>query len=212
MPEDTVAFQNLIAQVRQGNAEAAKQLYETFVGRLIRLARQKLPADVQVKLDPEDVVQSAMRSFFGHLQAGEYELRNRDALWSLLALITLRKCGHKIKFYLAACRDLRKEVRAHETLDENSCAEPAVFQALAREPNPAEQAQLIESVQLLMQRLNRKQRRIVMLRLQGYSTAEIARQLGKSQRSVQLVLETAYEILLALLAAERSDEDAARCR
>ncbi len=208
MHEDPTAFQNLIQRLQQGDADAAQELYDAFVHRLISLARKKLPSSLQAKLDPEDVVQSVMRSFFGRVQAGEFRLHDRDSLWSLLALITLRKCGHKVKYYLAGCRDLRRELQREENFPEDNALTPAIWQALAREPNPAELAEIFDTVEHLMKRLNRNQRRIVMLRLQGFSTSEIAEELGKSQRSVQLVLETARDLLLAQLQLDSDEESA----
>ncbi len=207
MHEDSAAFRNMISRLQQGDVEAAQELYDAFVNRLIRLARERLPRSLQQKLDPEDVVQSAMRSFFGRLRAGEFQLRDRHSLWSLLALITLRKCGHKVKYYLAGCRDLRRELQQWEVPSGKTVVELAAWEALARDPNPAELAEIVDTVEYLMRRLNRNQRRIVMLRLQGYTTAEIAQELGKSQRSVQLVLETARDILIAQLKAASEESD-----
>ncbi len=207
MNDNPSSFDQLARRLQQGDADAAGELYRRFAGRLVALARQKLPAKLRTKLDPEDVVQSAMGSFFWRLQDGQFELADWHALWSLLVLITLRKCGHKIEYYLAACRDLRRELQlADSESSEAAPSNPAAWHALAREPDPAELAEIFDVTETLMKRLNRKQRRIVMLRLQGLSTDEIAQQLGKSRRSVQLVLETAREVLLSLFREAESEQ------
>ena len=52
---------------------------------------------------------------------GQFEVAGWNELWSLLAVITLRKCGHKVQHYRAACRDTRREARA-TAHDEDSVA------------------------------------------------------------------------------------------
>src|SRR4029079_15152911 len=92
--------------------EASRALFQQFSQRLIGLARCHLDARLKNKVDPEDVVQSAYKSFF--LRYGDQTLvtQGSDALWSLLTLITLRKCADRARYYQAGCRDMNQEVRA----------------------------------------------------------------------------------------------------
>jgi RNA polymerase sigma-70 factor (ECF subfamily) len=66
--------------------------FERVTRRLIGLARQHLHGRPQHKIEPEDVVQSAYKSFL--LRYGEDALAAEgwDSLWGLLTTITLRKC------------------------------------------------------------------------------------------------------------------------
>src|SRR4029450_10634551 len=89
--------------------EASRALFEQFSQRLIGLARCHLDARLKNKVDPEDVVQSAYKSFF--LRYGDQTLASEgsDALWSLLTLITLRKCADRARYHRADCRNVSQE-------------------------------------------------------------------------------------------------------
>ncbi len=58
----------LLEQFLAGQGEAATAIFERYVERLLALARTRLGARLRRRVDPEDVVQSAYRSFFLHAQ------------------------------------------------------------------------------------------------------------------------------------------------
>ena len=72
--------QQLLERVRSGDKDAAEELFERYVDRLIELARKRLSPRLARRLDPEDIVQSACRSFFRLARAGRYELNVVDAV------------------------------------------------------------------------------------------------------------------------------------
>jgi RNA polymerase sigma-70 factor (ECF subfamily) len=181
MPHDP-GFDALMDRLRSGDPEAAAEVFRRFARRLIGLARQRLDARVRQKVDPEDVLQAALKSFFVRHAAGEYDLDSWDSLWSLLAVITLRKCGYRARHFRAARRDVDREV----TLPEEDAAD---WQAVAREPTAEEAALLAETVERLFRDLDEDFRPVVELALQGYRAPETSAQLGLAERSVYRVLE-----------------------
>ena len=76
-----------------------------------------------------------------------------------------------------------------------------------REPTPEEAAALTDLLEQLMHRLKPLQREILTLRLQGYSTAEIAQQVKRSQRMVQYTLQAVRNHLEKLLASGGAGAD-----
>jgi len=67
---DHQSFGDMIDQLRAGNEDAATLLFQQYAHRLIGLARLHLNDRLRQKVDPEDVVQSALKSFFhGQVQA-----------------------------------------------------------------------------------------------------------------------------------------------
>jgi RNA polymerase sigma-70 factor (ECF subfamily) len=179
------SFVDLMARLRGGDEEAARLIFQRFAGRLIALARSRLDERLRQKVGPEDVVQSALKSFFFRHAAGQFELDSWDSLWSLLTVITLRKCGHKVEHFRAACRDVRRERVAPSAEDDSA----ASWQGIAREPTPDEAAQLADTVEQLFAGLDTDDRRIVELALQGHTAAEISVQLGILERTVYRRLE-----------------------
>jgi RNA polymerase sigma-70 factor (ECF subfamily) len=185
MPADA-SFDAVIGRLRAGDPGAAVEVFDRFAGRLIALARSRLGARLRAKVDPEDILQSVYKSFLRRYAGGGQELTvaGWDDLWGLLAVITLRKCGHKVARFLAACRDVRREVPAPPP---DGAADG--WEVIARDPTPSEAAILAETVEGLLRGLEGRDRDIVTLALQGHTTAEISAQLRRPPRAVYRVLD-----------------------
>ncbi|MHB1422693.1 MAG: ECF-type sigma factor [Gemmataceae bacterium] len=108
-PSRSLPRADFLTRLHQGDAEAARRLFDRFAHRLIGLARQRLDSRLRGKVDPEDVMQSVFKSFFRIQQEKAVAFSGWDDLWSLLTIIALRKCGHCVAYYRAACRDVRRE-------------------------------------------------------------------------------------------------------
>jgi RNA polymerase sigma-70 factor, ECF subfamily len=165
--------------------ETARALFERFTRRLIGLARTWLQARLQHKIDPEDIVQSAYKSFF--LRYGEQALAGEgwEGLWGLLTVITLRKCADRVRYNRAERRDVTRE----EAPPEGSAEMASWQEIVGREPTPEQAAVLTETVEQLLETLDEDERPILELSLQGYTTQEISVQLGRAERSVRRLRE-----------------------
>src|SRR5687768_6384768 len=85
----------LLRNLNSGDRTAAESMMRRFMPRLIGLARKTLANRPQRSSDAEDAVQSALLSFWQHLNAGDFQGPfDRENLWNLLGLITVRK-AHK---------------------------------------------------------------------------------------------------------------------
>jgi RNA polymerase sigma-70 factor (ECF subfamily) len=182
-PHDS--FVELAARLRAGDQGAATAVFRRFAGRLIALARAELDARLRRKLDPEDVVQSVYRSFFTRYQAGQFDFATWDELWSLLTVITVRKCLGRAEYYLTKCRNVAGEADAAAWGD----AAAGLSEAIDREPTPLEAAVLAETVEQMMRGLEPNDRAIIELSLQGYTAAEISARVGHAERTVGRVRE-----------------------
>src|SRR5262249_15364 len=107
MPED--ASINLVARWRGGDQLAANELFRRYAEQLIALARSRLSAKFSQGVDPEDVVQSAYRSFFHGTRDGRYDILRGGDLWQLLVVITLHKVQHQVRRNLAGKRSITRE-------------------------------------------------------------------------------------------------------
>src|SRR4051794_9400207 len=103
------SFAEFLAKLRNRDDEAAREVFQRFAARLIGLARQRVTGSLKNKVDPEDVVQSAYKSFFHRYGGRELEAVDWNNLWGLLALITIRKCVERVAYHRAQCRDARRE-------------------------------------------------------------------------------------------------------
>jgi RNA polymerase sigma-70 factor (ECF subfamily) len=169
--------------------EATRADFEQFTRRLIGLARNHLHLQLQNKVDPEDVVQSAYKSFVLRYGDDAFNRVKLDGLWGLLSVITLRKCADRVRHYSAERRNVSREAAAPAEGNE------PWRDVLGREPTPEHAAALAEVVERLLAELSPPERPIVELSLQGYSTREVSEQLGRAERSVRRVRERVRERL-----------------
>jgi RNA polymerase sigma factor (sigma-70 family) len=180
------SFDSLMARLKAGEDRAAHDVFERFARRLIGLARVSLDGRIAQKVDPEDLVQSAYKSFFLRHREGEFDIGGWDSLWGLLTLITLRKCADRAEYYRAGKRDVRREV-VPSTEDSFALGDEY---GLDREPRPDEAALLSETVEALFRSSDdADERTILELSLQGYSAPEISERTGRAERSVRRLRE-----------------------
>jgi RNA polymerase sigma-70 factor (ECF subfamily) len=178
------SFAEFLARLQARDDAAGCELFQRFAHQLIALARCRIHARLQHKVDPEDVVQSAYKSFFLRYGEGKLEAVNWNSLWGLLTLITIRKCAERAAYHRAECRDAAREVSPPP-----GDAAAAWLDPCGREPTPLEAAMLSETVEQLLAGLDDDERPVVELSLQGHTTREISEQLGRAERTVRLLRE-----------------------
>jgi DNA-directed RNA polymerase specialized sigma24 family protein len=84
--------------VENGDASAARELWERFFESMVRYARKRLGSAPRQVADEEDAALSAFHSFYEGAKNGRFpELHNRSSLWPLLMKITARKAGKQIR-------------------------------------------------------------------------------------------------------------------
>lgn len=180
---DSVAL--LMDRLRTGEDAAAREVFVLFTNRLVGLAKKNLSGRLAVKVDPEDVVQSAYKSFFLRQRDGGLDVGSWDGLWGVLTMITLRKCADRAAYYSAGKRDVGRELSPAP----DDSVVPADL-VLDREPQPEEAAALAETVEELFRGLDDPDERAILeLSLQGLTATEIAEQLGRAERSVRRLRE-----------------------
>jgi DNA-directed RNA polymerase specialized sigma24 family protein len=81
----------LMQRFREGDQQAAAALFQRYVGKLVSLAQRRLSAQLGRRIDAEDIVQSAFRSFFRGTRDGRFQIEPGQELWRLLAVMTVTK-------------------------------------------------------------------------------------------------------------------------
>src|SRR4051794_19962313 len=99
----------LLDRCRQHDDAAAEALFHRYAQRLTQLARSRLSRRLAARVDAEDVVLSAYRSFFRLARDGEVLLRQSGDLWRVLVRITLRKLYRNARRHRADCRSVQRE-------------------------------------------------------------------------------------------------------
>jgi RNA polymerase sigma factor (sigma-70 family) len=168
---------------KSGDSNAAAEIYDRYVARLIGLVRKRLSGKLRRRVDAEDIVQSAYRSFFLAAREEQFVLEQAGDLWRLLVGITLNKLHGQVERHTAARRDVDREEQAASTAAE--AIEPA-----APQPTPAEEVALFEQLQHVLKQLSPLAARVVELRLRGGTIDEVAEEIQRSQRTVRRILDS----------------------
>jgi RNA polymerase sigma-70 factor (ECF subfamily) len=175
-----------LAQLAQsGDRDAFEKIFARYSERLIRLARLRISERLASRIEAEDVVQSVFRTFFGRMRNRRFGFEEESDLWKLLVSMTLNKLRNKVDWHTAAKRD----VRAEHSIDADRQALPSAFDADGQSPSPSAVIAFLDLLEDFMSRLRDTDRRILELRLDGYSQQEIAQEMGCTERTVRRVLE-----------------------
>jgi RNA polymerase sigma-70 factor (ECF subfamily) len=174
-------FEALLARARAGDAAAAEQLARQYEPKLRIVARVVLGPALRPYLDSMDLVQSVHRSLLGSLQQGRVDVSTPDNLIALALTMVRRK----------AARHWRR-LQRQKRLDGMTAGVddlPGLLASLScPRQGPAQAAQFNDQLRQLCEHLDASERRVLEMRLQGYSTEEIARTLGLSPVALRVRL------------------------
>jgi RNA polymerase sigma factor (sigma-70 family) len=171
----------LFQRMRGGDAVALRGLWQRYLPRLLGLARRALEGKSQTVADAEDAVQSAFVDFWARVERGDFDgARDRDDLWHLLGVITVRKA--------------RKHVR-HENAQKRGGGQVLPASALAHPDGPHRPLEEVAGAaslpdidltcEELLLSLDEELRDYAVLRLMGYRNREIAERFGCTERKVE---------------------------
>jgi DNA-directed RNA polymerase specialized sigma24 family protein len=185
-----------IAELELGRTDEAaekahEELWRRYFRRLLGLANLKLGQTPRSVADEEDVATAALNSFFIGVARGRFpDLHDRNELWPLLAKITSRKAVDQRRYLLAEKRGGGR-VRGDSAMTGpfDSVADwPA--ELVEQELQPEFLVEISEECDRLMGLLpDDELQKIARRRLEGYTNAEIAQELGVIERTIERRLQ-----------------------
>lgn len=178
---------NLPERLLVGSSSAAGELDQRYRGRLCSLVERELGQRFRRRLDPEDVVQSTLRSFFQGVKKGEFRIDHSAALWRLLEEMTLIRVQRRIEKETAARRNPNAEAYDQTQIMRGT------------EPTPAEAAMVADLIEANLAGLNSPYPEILRLRLEGHTESQIAQTLRCGRQAVHYRLERIRERMNELL-------------
>lgn len=182
------SFADLLSRARQHDAEAMNELCRQYQPRLQVVARVLLGPALRPILDSMDLVQSVHRSLLVGLRAEKFDVSTPENLLALSLTLLRRKIA----------RHWRRAQRQQRLQSGRSSLDllPTILSELtSRETGPAETAQYDDQVEQLCRHLSDIERQILGLRLDGYTTAEIAQLLGLNHITLRVRLTRLRERL-----------------
>ena len=165
------------------NPYGAQLLMQRFGARLIRLARRQLESSRDPAYDEEDLALSAIQALHQHLtQESLSRPANREQLWKLLVTIALNKSRNALRHN---AQPKRPSDNASKELIERRTKE--AYDLMTQSPDwplmIADQCEFL--IKLLDQQDSSGElKKIALMRLDGASKVQIARELGYTRFTV----------------------------
>lgn len=179
-PSAELTDSSLIRRIRQGNQDAATQLYFRYADRLRNLARAKSSPALARRVDADDIVQSVFSTFFRGMSQGYYDVPSGSELWKLLLVIALNKVRAKGAHHRAAKRDVQRTASG-DLLDK--------YSKPGQEANELAYTTLKLVIDETLEALPPLSQQVIALRIEGHKVTEIAAQTQRSKRTVERVLQ-----------------------
>jgi DNA-directed RNA polymerase specialized sigma24 family protein len=181
--QESVSF--WLGQLKDGHDDAARQLWRRYFESLVGVARRHISKGMRRTLDEEDVALSAFDSFVRGVDEKKFpQLDDRNDLWRLLLMITLRKAATQ------TTREKRQKrgsgnVRSETEMDGRDDPGFRLAHVLARNPGPEVALMLREQLDQLFARLESPELKSIALhKMEGYTDAEIANMHDCARRTV----------------------------
>jgi RNA polymerase sigma factor (sigma-70 family) len=195
MPPDDHSVTRWIDLLKADDPAAARALWERFVEQMLQAARQRLGGRRRAA-DEEDVVISAFERFLHGVKQGRFpKLDDRNDLWNILFTLTRRHAVRQL-------RDENRLCRGNGQVRGDSAFEPAIQAQVHAAPGPEEIVEMQENLAKLLDALGDESlKKIALARMEGFSNVEIARQIGRSEVTV----ERRLKLIRAIWRPEEAD-------
>lgn len=173
--------------------DAVAEFWQNYAGPLRRVAQKQISKSLARRIDADDVLQSACRTFFRRIGQGEFECQSDDDLWRLLLTITLNKVRMQARYHARQCRGMEREqaVELETTAANHAGNEPALRQV--------EFADYLESI---FRHFDEEPREVLERMLDGQTQTQIASAMEISERTVRRIRVRIQERLQVLLAED----------
>jgi DNA-directed RNA polymerase specialized sigma24 family protein len=174
-----------LGRLQAGDVAGAQPLWERYFQRLVGLARKKLRGNKPRLGDEHDIALMAFHSFCRAAKQGRFpRLSDRKDLWQILVMLTARKTWALLKH--EGCTRYGGGATV-TTADLEQIIGPA--------PSPAFAAQMAEDFQVLLNKLEDDElRELALLKMEGWTNAEIAPKLKCVLRTVERKLSLIRQI------------------
>jgi RNA polymerase sigma-70 factor (ECF subfamily) len=161
-------FLTLIQRVREGDEQAATELFTRYEQHILRVARNRL-RDQRLRriLDSVDIRQSVMKSFFLRMAMGQFEINSPEDLLKLLATMVKNKVVDKAR---RVSSPKGGGDRVHQPIDETPVAKPG--------ESPSQIVAGKELLEEAQRRLSAEELQMRQLRAEGLEWVDIAEKMG----------------------------------
>lgn len=171
MAAATDEYQGVLDRARAGNQAAILRLVQVYEPDIRLIARARLGSAIRPILDSVDVAQSVHRCVVLGLRRGSFDISTPEKLVAVaVGMVRIKIARH--------WRRLRIQERSKAGFDRDANLSHVLAALTSREDNPAHVAELKDQMNRVSKELSDLELQVVQMRLDGYSTAAVARELG----------------------------------
>jgi RNA polymerase sigma factor (sigma-70 family) len=182
--------QRFFDRLNQGDSSAFSELDRQYRAKLCRLVEKEMNRRFRKGKGPEDIVQSAFRTFYRRNAQGEFQIDSSAALWRLLETITIRKLSKHVKSLGTKKRNVEREEH------------PGGPESLGKEPTPDEAALAADLIEMVLEGLDESYAQLLGMLLKNCTEEEIAKALKTTRARVRGMLKRLRSRMERLLPPE----------
>lgn len=187
----------LLSDLKEGDEQAAQELWERYCLKLVAVARRKLGAASRRVADEEDIALLAFYSLCEGIKQNRFpSLADRDDLWKILLVITERKVIDHVRSQKRQKRGgggVRGE-SGFGFVDDDKMVR-GIDRVMGVEPTPDYVNMAIDQCHELMSALPSDElRQVALWKLEGWKNVEIAEKLGCTTKTISRRLQQIREI------------------
>lgn len=198
--------QELIERASKGDEPAVDELLERHLPGLRAFIRLRSGPLIRAKESASDLVQSVCLQILQRLDRFQYGGEAGFKHW--LYTTALRKIRKRYEHYRAAKRDVGREVHLRKAW--TGTGDEVLLQCYRSFSTPSRHAiyrEQVERVEDAFERLPEDYRTVILLaRIVGFSRAEIAKKMGRSENAVRSLLSRALAQLAEFMELEEERE------
>jgi RNA polymerase sigma-70 factor (ECF subfamily) len=197
MSEEGSPLHDLIRRVRSDDQDAATEIVAMYQPHVLRAVRLRMrDSRLRLALDPVDVCQSVMASFFARLLLGQFDVDSPEQLIRLLEKMARNKVASQAR----KAQVTRREIRGVD-----AGADRALPQA-SSVPDPSRVVAERDLLEQFQRRMSHEERRLSDLRGSGREWSEIAEEVGSSPAALRKKLARALDRIARELGLDDDDE------
>ncbi len=182
------SFSMMLSKLKRGDESAVREVWDRFFEPLQKLALERVNAQDRKTRDEEDLALSAINAFQHCVRNGRYEsIDDRNDVWHLLVTIVERKAIDHVRREHAQKRGAGNVHGDSFSAGLNHFAEIGL--------NHEQRVDFLDELHSVMARLDDPSLiKVVNAKIQGFTNAEIAEEIGRSVSSVERKLRLARQI------------------
>ena len=197
IPEESASM-DIVTRIQAGDEPAWGELYKRYHDQLLFTVRMRLGSSLRTVLESEDVFQSVALDAFKALQRFEYQ--GPGSLERFLKKMVLNKIRERAKYFGAQKRAGGVALDVNALGDLAAASQPGLQSAANAGPE-YHAAETYGRLERAIASLPQSMREVLLLRkVEGLTSAEVAAQLGKSDAAVRKLASRAMARVAAAMA------------